>query len=117
MISNGNKFTTTTEGYNYASLEGIPEIKTDPDSILQLWISKFRAGASRMLKIIAERYPNSISKEELGIMAAQYSHTSGTFNTYLSDLRRNGLIKTDTGNTREIIATKELFFEDNNGDN
>ncbi len=48
-----------------------------------------------------------ITKEELGERLAMVS-TGGTFNTYLGELRRNGLIETDDGMLR---ATKELFPE------
>ena len=48
-----------------------------------------------------------ITKEELGERLVMVS-TGGTFNTYLGELRRNGLIETDDGMLR---ATKELFPE------
>lgn len=57
-----------------------------------------------MLKIINSRYPDTISKEELA-MEVNMSPTSGTFSTYLGDLRRNKLI---TVNYSSIILSEEI---------
>ena len=60
-----------------------------------------------MLRTIAERYPDPMEKEELGDITG-FTICGGTFNTYLSELRRNGLIEV---NGEEVRATKELFLE------
>ncbi|MFA6035337.1 MAG: ATP-binding protein [Candidatus Micrarchaeia archaeon] len=82
-------------------------ISRKPEELLNLWAGKFRSGAAKMLREIAERYPKSITKEELG-EALNMQMTGGTFNTYLSELRRAGLIEL---NDDGIVATKELFPE------
>jgi len=86
----------------------VDPLPTDSESIIEMWAGKFRQGAARMLRTVAERYPEPITKDELGELT-DFTPSGGTFNTYLSELRRNNLIKV---NGTEIIATKELFLED-----
>ena len=82
-------------------------LPTESSELVDLWSSKFRAGASKLLKAVAKVYPNSIEKEELGIIT-EFTISGGTFNTYLSELKRNNLIVIQ-GN--EVKASKELFLE------
>lgn len=82
-------------------------LPTESSELVDLWSSKFRAGASKLLKAVANVYPNSIEKEELGIIT-EFTISGGTFNTYLSELKRNNLIVIQ-GN--EVKASKELFLE------
>lgn len=102
----GKEAIITQEGLHNAG--EIPELPTNPNQLVEMWASKFRSGAAAMLKKIAENYPQEISKEELGI-ATNFTPSGGTFNTYLSELRRNGLIKI---NGQTVKASKELFLED-----
>ena len=53
---------------------------------------KFRAGVGKILQLLYESHPNSMSKEEIGYSTG-FEPSGGTFNTYLSELRRNGLIE------------------------
>ena len=62
---------------------------------------------NRRLKTIAERYPDQIEKEELGDIT-EFTIGGDTFNTYLSELKRNSLIEV---NGEGFRATKELFLE------
>lgn len=70
-----------------------------------------RAGARRMLAAIA-LYPDGLTVPQIGTFA-KVKHTGGTFSTYLSELRRNGLIEetgdgryraTDTGRVEADVA-------------
>jgi len=72
-----------------------------------MWCSKFREGAAKMLTEIAKAYPNEITKEELATNT-NFTKEGGTFTTYLSELRRNGLINVQG---ESIKASKELFPE------
>jgi len=45
-----------------------------------------------MLRVIADCYPDSVSKEDLGEQSG-FSSNSGTFGTYLAILKRNGLMR------------------------
>jgi hypothetical protein len=60
-----------------------------------------------MFDILVSVYPASKTKHELGL-EADMSPTSGSFGTYLSMLKRNGLIEV----TRtEVRASDNLFIE------
>ena len=100
----GEKIGITEEGVEQAGI--ITQV--NPQNILDMWLTKIKGGAGRMLKYLAILYPQSISKEELG-EKTDMNHTSGTFNTYLSTLKRNGLITTER---QQVRATKELFLEE-----
>lgn len=67
-----------------------PELPTG-EELLDLWSTKFRAGAAKLLRIIYSHYPQSITKQDLGL-ESDFEPSGGTFNTYISELRRNGLI-------------------------
>lgn len=73
-----------------------------PDELLDMWSGRFRAGARRMLKIIVES--GGISRDELA-ERAEMSAASGTFSTYLGELRRNGLVSMESG----VIVPSELL--------
>lgn len=80
-------------------------ISRNPEDLLAMWKSKFRAGAASMLQVIFDKYPTGISKEDLG-SSLNMVYSGGTFNTYLQELKRAGLIETEGG---EFKASKELF--------
>lgn len=73
--------------------------------LLGYWISDLgQGGASRILQALAEQYPRSVSKEDLGKVTG-LSHSSGSFNTYLSKLRTLELIE----GRGELKASDTLF--------
>lgn len=99
------KYAATEDGMsNAGDFEPLP---TDTEKLLDLWTNKFRAGAGNILRCIASRYPQEISKEEIGTELG-ISHTGGSFQVYLGELRRAGLIEV-SGST--IKASKFLFLE------
>jgi hypothetical protein len=67
------------------------------------WIGELGGGAARMLRVLVDAYPSTLSNEQLG-QAAQISHASGTFSTYLGRLRSLELV-TGRGDLR---ASEEL---------
>lgn len=98
-------YNVSDEGIEAAgSVESMP---TSHEHLLEMWKRKFRAGASRILEVVAQEYPDGLTRSEIG-ERTDMSMSSGTFLTYLSELRRNGLIEERNG---EIKATKELFPE------
>lgn len=106
VVEEGKELFATEEGISNAG--HVDPLPSDPEEIINLWAGKFRQGAAKMLRVIAERYPEPIEKDELGETTG-FTVSGGTFNTYLSELRRNGLIVVE-GTT--VKATKELFLED-----
>lgn len=106
LTGEGKTFIITEEGLTAAG--EVSPLPTDPESLVNMWSDIIKGGASRMLKVLFENYPNAMSKQELG-EAAGITHTSGTFGTYLATLKRNGLIKVYGGN---IKLADEFFGEE-----
>ncbi len=100
-IVGGKELVATEEGLNHTEPKEIPS----GEELLNLWRGKFRAGAGRILLFLYESYPNEVSKEEIGENTG-FEPSGGTFNTYLSELRRNGLIIVEGGD----IKISEEFF-------
>lgn len=100
-VVGSNELSITEEGLENAEAREIPS----GEELLNLWKMKFRAGAGKILQFLYESYPNEVSKEEIGLETG-FEASGGTFNTYLSELRRNGLIKINSG-----IKISEEFFE------
>lgn len=106
IIQHGDNFTITPDGLQEAGhTESLP---TNPHELIDMWATKVGGGAGRILRVLADAYPMSLTKEEAGLRAGLVS-TSGSFKTYLSTLRSNGLI---TVSQNEIKATAELFGDE-----
>ncbi len=74
--------------------------------LLEQWRTALKAGARTMLEELIDAYPDALTRDELA-QRAGYEITGGTFNTYLSTLRRNGLAEV-TGDT--VRANDVLFL-------
>lgn len=73
--------------------------------LLNYWLGELgESGAGRMLRVLAEAYPQALTKEELG-QRANISSSSGTFGTYLGKLRTLELIE----GRGELSASREFF--------
>jgi protein-arginine kinase activator protein McsA len=83
-----------------------PKAPASTEELLEMWRGKLMQGERKMLDVLVERYPKDISKQELGELTG-YTHTGGTFGTYLSTLRRNCLAITDD----ETVKASEALFE------
>lgn len=99
----GDNISITEEGLTNAG--PIDPLSTDSNTLIEMWCSKFRDGVGKMLRVIASCYPDGILKEELAERTG-FSAEGGTFLTYLSELKRNGLIEISSDMAK---ATKELF--------
>lgn len=75
------------------------------EALLNYWLGHLgNSGAARMLQALAEAYPRTLTKDELGERAG-LSAASGTFTTYLGNLRTLELIE----GKGQIKASEELF--------
>lgn len=101
--SDGNLIEATQSGIDY--LGENPNPPQTSEELIEMWKNNLTGGARRMFDRLVEFYPEGISKEQLGIEVA-IMHTGGSFGTYLSILRSNGLIEIQNG---EIKAAKHLF--------
>jgi hypothetical protein len=98
----GNAMQLTSEGL--AAL-GDHEPLPEGQDLLAYWLNELGdSGAGRMLRALADIYPNSFTREQLGAQA-DISHSSGTFGTYLGKLRTLELIE----GKGELTAAKEFF--------
>lgn len=74
------------------------------DEIVAVWMPKLKAGARRMLELLLDRYPDGLSRAELGELADVKQ--GGTFSEYLRSLTKNGLAE-ETGG---IVTAGETLF-------
>jgi len=72
--------------------------------LLEQWRGALKAGARTMLDLLIDAHPAALTRDELANRAG-YEPTGGTFNTYLSTLRRNGLadITADTVRANDVL--------------
>jgi len=94
-----------TETGIHALGDKVPAAPTSHEAAMQLWRKALRAGAFQMLQAIVDAGPNGIGREDIAA-AVCMTASGGTFNTYLGDLRRNGLI---TEQAKRCTANHILF--------
>lgn len=97
----GDDLRATEQGHSVASPEEMPT----GEELLSLWKTKFKAGAGKMLEILYHNSHKEITNDELAEMSG-FEVKGGTYGTYLSTLRRNGLVEV-RGNAVQI--SKEFF--------
>ncbi len=83
----------------------VPKAPTSHADAMQLWRRALRAGAFSMLEAIVAAGPGGITRQDVADAVGMQS-SGGTFNTYLGDLRRNGLI---TEEQKRCTANDILF--------
>lgn len=105
-IDHEGLITATTEGLAAA---GVDEPRPmSPDEVLELWRTRLKRGARQMLDALVETYPAGYTRGQLADLLAM-AETGGTFQTYLSTLRRNGLADVVDGGL--VVASDTLFLE------
>jgi hypothetical protein len=105
-------FIEERSGLVYATDAGIRALGSDVPptpkthaEVMTLWRRALRSGAFAMLEAVVEEAHVGMSREQLAASVGMVA-TGGTFGTYLSDLRRNGLI---TERDRRVFANDILF--------
>ena len=104
LIEVGADISITEEGLTYIGTDK-PRPQSQ-DEVLTMWRNNLTGGARRMFDVLVDAYPEQIDKAELG-ERTEMSYNSGTFGTYLSLLRRNGLVEV-TGTY--VKANPNLFI-------
>lgn len=66
------------------------KLPTTAEALLAAWEQSLRGSLSKILQAVVQHGP--LTREEIGV-AIQNKHTGGTFGTYLSRLRKRGLIE------------------------
>ncbi len=90
LIEVGAEISITDEGLHYIGTE--KPLPQSQEEILGMWENNLTGGARRMFNVLVGAYPIEVNKEDLGRLT-EMSSSSGTFGTYLSLLRRNGLVE------------------------
>lgn len=91
-----------------AASDVVPQQPQTTDELVAMWRTNV-GGAGRMLDALVDYYPSALTRqqlaEKLGLEAS-----GGTFSTYLSRLRSNGLAEVDRGTVRaaETLFTGEV---------
>jgi hypothetical protein len=85
----------------------IPAAPTTHEEAMALWGRALRAGAFRLLGIVVAAGRGGINRNDLAV-AAGLTGNAGTFGTYLSNLRTNGLVS-ESG--KQVVANDILFPE------
>lgn len=80
-----------------------------PTELYQMWADVLPAGSVKILDKLIEHYPSGIAKDNLAVETG-FAIGSGTFSTYLGNLRRNKLIE----QSRDAFFAVETLIRDNN---
>lgn len=99
-----NLYKATQEGLDY--LGESPNPPQTSEEIISMWKNNLTGGAQRMFDVLVNSYPSSMLKENLGIYTG-LNPASGTFSTYMSILKSNGLIEVEGQN---IKISDNLFI-------
>ena len=93
----------TGKGLEYC--KHVPSAPATTEDVLNVWRPKLRDGARRMLDVLVVAGGEFMEREELA--EASGLTQSGTFTTYLSDLRTARLVVT---NSQGVAANRETLF-------
>jgi hypothetical protein len=100
----GEKIVASEHGEEAAGPVDALPITTD--DLVAIWNARLGAGARRMLDVLVQIYPRSLSRSELAKQTQM--EESGTFRNYLSDLFSNGLVEKPTRS--DVRASDALFL-------
>jgi hypothetical protein len=104
MEERGGMLYATRGGIDYFG-GNVPSAPSSTEEVLAVWEPKLRDGARRILRVLVDRRGCAVPLDEVAENAGMTK--SGTFTTYLSDLRTARLIVTERGTA---AANKETLF-------
>lgn len=99
----GDLLTLTDVGRALIGAETVTPL--DDAALRDEWHDKLKGGAQRMFDALVSIYPDAYSKEQLA-QAASLTLAGGTFGTYLSVLRTNGLVEENA----ELLRASESLY-------
>jgi Helicase HerA, central domain len=111
LITEDGGFVVLTEA-GFAAAGATPATPITPDELRETWRGALKAGARNMLDVLLERWPDPVDRQALAD-AVGLEVTGGTFGTYLSTLRRNGLAVEDPPGA---VHAADVFFLGASGD-
>jgi hypothetical protein len=95
----------TPAGLEYLGA-AVPAQPQTTEELLAMWRAALRTGERKMLDELLRVYPDTLTREELGVRTG-YTASGGTFGAYLGTLRRNDLVEIDGDAVR---ASEGLFL-------
>lgn len=101
----GDGLLSLTDAGRAAIGASLPDTPLDAEAVRSQWRGVLKAGARTMLDTLIAAWPQAMTRADLAA-AAGLEPTGGTFGTYLSTLRRNGLADVDG----ETIRCAEVLF-------
>jgi SpoVK/Ycf46/Vps4 family AAA+-type ATPase len=104
LITEDAGFVVLTDA-GFAATGATPDTPIGAEELREVWRGALKAGARNMLDILLGYYPGAMARQALADTAG-LEVTGGTFSTYLSTLRRNGLVT----ETSEGIRAADVFF-------
>lgn len=105
LLEQGGTVQITPAGLAYLGMDMPPPPQTTAE-LLEQWSTALRSGERKMLQELVDRYPVNLSRGELAAVAG-YEVSGGTFGTYLSTLKRNGLVVVHGD---QVSASETLFL-------
>lgn len=104
IAEEGSDVWVTPAGLEEAGVEAQEPLTTE--EVVEMWHGVLKAGARAMLDIVIDEYPKQVTRDQLAEFTAM-TVSGGTFKTYLSVLRRNGLVEEDG----DMIRASEALFK------
>jgi len=104
IVVEGKLISASEEGIEY--IGEAPNPPQTSEEVIEMWRNNLKGGARRMFDVLVENYPEFMDKELVGTLT-DLSSNSGTFGTYLSMLKSNGLVEVTNG---DIKASDNLFL-------
>lgn len=105
FIEERDKLIYATENGIESLGENVPNAPTSHEEAMAQWRQALRSGAFRILETIVSAGKNGISRPGIAFQV-DMAPGGGTFNTYLSDLRRNGLMSEQNG----LSVANDILF-------
>lgn len=104
LIEENGQIGISESGLDFVGVK--PTAPQTQEEILAMWSNNLNGGARRMFDYLIQEYPRSVNKQELGD-ATEITPSGGSFGTYLSRLKSNGLVVVTDGS---IKASADLFL-------
>lgn len=97
LVEDGGYFSVSDAGMDTAG--EMPPTPQTTEELVAMWQRAVGGGSARMLEVLVAAYPEWLTRERLAD-ALNMAASGGTFSTYLSRLRSNGLAEVQGAQVR-----------------
>jgi hypothetical protein len=110
LIDESNGYVSLTEaGWHQLGASPGSQSPHTTEEVLALYAGVLREGARRMIEALMAAYPGGMTRERLGEVAGVATR-GGTFSTYLSDLRRAGMVDEKSDRNGALLVASETLM-------